>query len=133
MKGPVPDGGRSAHPVSGSRPGGKRRAALQLLPGRSYSLRTSSFALRIARLRSPRRFRPAGFSKKVSIDIADLNGEPFRRLLRSAERLSDRTIGEDAALEVEPGMPPMTALIEALGLVPTMLPTTGGGVGVARR
>jgi energy-coupling factor transporter transmembrane protein EcfT len=55
-------------------------------------LRSSSFAWRIARLRAAGRFRPALFSKKVSIDIADLKGELFRRALRSDERLSDSAI-----------------------------------------
>ena len=38
------------------------------------------------------RFFPPRLMKKVSIDIADLNGSAFRRLLCSAERFSERAI-----------------------------------------
>src|SRR5512135_2493974 len=62
---------------------------MTFLAGRPYSLRSSSFACWRARLRAAGRFRPARFSKKVSIDIADLNGDALRRVLRSADRLSD--------------------------------------------
>jgi len=52
----------------------------------------------MACLRAGERFRPARFSKKVSIDIADLNGEDFLRVLRSELRLSERAISRGGSL-----------------------------------
>ena len=63
-----------------------------------------------------------------------------RKRIRSGGNGSFPTAGATPFLRCRPvqrrlSMPlvPMTALLETAGVVPTMLPTTGGGVGVARR
>jgi hypothetical protein len=69
-----------------------RRDRVGAAARRWKSFRSSSLAWRIARRRAADKVRPARFSKKQSIDIAERNGEDLRRVLRSAERLSERAI-----------------------------------------
>lgn len=59
---------------------------------RSKSARNSPFARSSTALRLAGKFLPARLMYRLSIDMAERFGVDFRRLLRSADRLSDRAI-----------------------------------------
>lgn len=82
----------------------ERRAARPRQPSRPKRTRSSCLARSRIRRRLRGSVRPARLMYRFSIDIAAWNGRALRRVLASAERLSDRAIRRGSSQVNTPGV-----------------------------